>query len=194
MARNIKLLLLETIENLGIVGDIVSVKAGYARNYLLPLGMAEPPSEARLEELREARVAAEAAQRALRGARAELLGRMQDITLTLVRSTNDQGVLYGSVTQRDIADGLQENGYDVGVQSVRLAQPIRRVGSSHVPIQFDRDLKTDITVIVESDTPLDQRDEMEFDNEGELIEKKPRRRREAPADAEATENAEAASA
>jgi large subunit ribosomal protein L9 len=194
MARNIKLLLLETIENLGIVGDIVSVKAGYARNYLLPLGMAEPPSEARIAELRDARVKAETAQRALRGAREELLGRMDEITLTLVRSTNDQGVLYGSVTQRDIADGLQENGYDVGVQSVRLAQPIRRVGSSHVLIQFERELKTEITVIVESDTPLDERDEMEFDNEGELIEKRPRKSRGAPAEAAPTENAEPASA
>jgi len=175
MARNVQLLLLESVENLGIVGDIVRVKAGHARNFLLPLGMAEPPTPEKIESLKEARAAAEAEQRQLRDAREELLSRMGEITLTLVRSTNDQGVLYGSVTQRDIADGLQENGFDVGVRSVRLPQPIRRTGTTEVPIQFDKDLRTDITVIVESDTPLEDRDEMEFDNEGNLIEKATKR-------------------
>jgi large subunit ribosomal protein L9 len=159
MAKNIELLLLRNVENLGIVGDIVKVKPGYARNYLLPQARAEFPTPAKIESLKEARAKAQAELASLRAAREELLGRMKEVTITLVRSCNDQGVLYGSVTQRDIADGLQEAGYDVGVRSVRLPQPIRRVGSYDVPIQFEKDLRTDVHVIIEPDQPLEAREE-----------------------------------
>jgi large subunit ribosomal protein L9 len=180
--NNIQLLLLQTIENLGIVGDIVNVKPGFARNYLLPHGLAETPTPERIEALKEARAKAEAEMLALRAAREELLGRMEGIEITLVRSCNDQGVLYGSVTQRDIADGLQESGYNVGVRSVRLRQSIRRIGDYPVPIQFEKDLRGEITVHVHPDQPLEEREEMEFDDEGNLIEKT-----KAPAPAKAAE-------
>jgi large subunit ribosomal protein L9 len=171
MARNTELLLVETVENLGIVGDIVKVKTGYARNYLLPHGLAEFPTASKIEALKEERAKALADQQALRSAREELIARMEEVTVTLVRSCNDKGILYGSVTHRDIADGLQEVGYDVGVRSVRLPNAIRRIGQYPVPVQFDKDLRTEISVIIEPDQPLEEREEMEFDNEGNLIEK-----------------------
>ncbi len=175
MARNIELLLLQNVENLGIVGDIVKVRAGYARNFLLPHGLAEFPTPAKIESLKEARAAAQAELQRLREAREELLARMTEVKITLVRSCNAQGVLYGSVTQRDIADALQEAGYDVGVRSVRLSQPIRRVGGYDVPIQFEKDLRTEIHVTIESDQPLEERDDLEIDEEGNLVEKAARR-------------------
>ncbi|MAB83316.1 MAG: 50S ribosomal protein L9 [Phycisphaerae bacterium] len=179
MARHIELLLLKNIEHLGIVGDVVRVKRGYARNYLLPHGYAEVPTPSRIEMLEEDRAKALSELAHVRSAREELLDRMVDVTLTLTRSCNDQGVLYGSVTQRDICDALEANNLDVGARSVRLAAAIRRVGSYPVPIQFDKDLRTEITVVVEPDQPLEEREEMEFDNEGNLITKDP-----APAAAE----------
>jgi large subunit ribosomal protein L9 len=184
MANNTELLLLQTVENLGIIGDIVRVKPGYARNYLVPMGLAERPTPSKIESLKEQRAAAQAELSALRGAREELLARMIDVEVNLVRSCNDQGGLYGSVTQRDIADSLQEAGFDVGTRSIRLSQPIRHVGPYTVPIQFEKDLRTEITVTVEPDHPLEEREEMEFDDEGELIEKpkrtpKPKPRRQA---------------
>ena len=181
MARHIELLLLKNIEHLGIVGDVVRVKRGYARNYLLPHGFAEVPTASRIEMLEEDRAKAMAELASLRSARENLLEQMVEVTLTLTRSCNDQGVLYGSVTQRDICDALQSNGLDVGARSVRLAAAIRRVGTYPVPIQFDKDLRTEITVVVEPDQPLEERDEMEFDDEGNLIIK------EAEAAAETTE-------
>ena len=90
-------------------------------------------------------------------------------------------MLYGSVTQRDIADALQEAGYGVDPRSVRLSVAIGRVGEYTVPVQFERDLRTEITIAVEPDrTIADEREEMEFDNEGNLIRKdrKPRGERE----------------
>jgi len=167
MAKNVELLLLKSIENLGIVGDIVKVKPGYARNFLLPHGLAEFPTPRKIESLKEEREKALAELAALRQAREELLERMESIKIELVRSCNDQGVLYGSVTQRDIADALQEVGYDVGVRSVRLAQPLRRVGTYDVPIQFDKDLRTEISVVLKPDQPLEGMEEGEGEGEAE---------------------------
>ncbi|MHC5005437.1 MAG: 50S ribosomal protein L9 [Planctomycetota bacterium] len=166
MPRNIELLLLSTVENLGIVGDICKVKKGYARNYLIPMGLAEPPTPTKIESLKEARAKAQSELAMLRQAREELLERMVEVSIELVRSCNDQGALYGSVTQRDIADALQEHGYDVGVRSIRLAHAIRRVGSYDVPIQFEKDLRTDITVVVQPDHPLEEAEEAATGEEG----------------------------
>ena len=193
MAKNIERLLLRTVEHLGIVGDIVKVKPGHARNYLLPHGIAEFPTDEKIESLKEARAAAQAELTALRNAREELLSRMEEVEIKLQRSCNDQGVLYGSVTQRDISDALQENGYDVGVRSVRLSQTIRRVGEYHVPIQFDKDLRTEISLVVEADRSIeDERDEMEFDDEGNLIIKERKAPAAAPAEGEGDADGEAA--
>ncbi len=170
--RTVELLLLENIDGVGIIGDVVKVRTGYARNYLLPMGMAEPPTQARIDELQADREVALAAQTAKRHERESLIDKMDEVELTLVRSCNDQGGLYGSVTQRDIAAALAEVGYEgIEIRAVRLPASIRRIGSYDVPIQFDADLRTDITVVVEPDQPLEEREEMEFDDEGELIEK-----------------------
>lgn len=170
--KTVELLLLDNIESLGIVGDVVKVKTGFARNYLLPMGVAEAPSEARIEELQAERSKALAAAEAQRAQRMELIQRMEEVELTLIRSCNDQGGLYGSVTQRDIAEGLAQVGYEgIDIRAVRLPTSIRRIGTYDVPIQFEADLRAEISVIVEPDQPLEEREEMEFDDEGELIEK-----------------------
>jgi len=194
MAKHVELLLLRNVENLGIVGDIVRVKPGYARNYLLPHGLAEFPTPSKVESLKEERARALAQLAMLRGERERLLEAMKDVMVTLVRSCNAKGGLYGSVTQRDIADRLEEMGYELDVRSIRLASAIRRIGEYAVPIQFDRDLRMEIAVVVEPDQPLEEREEMEFDDEGNLIEKpkeekKERRRRGERADAEGKDKA-----
>lgn len=156
MARYVELLLLKSIENLGIVGDTVKVRPGFARNYLLPMGLADVPTPSKIDALKEERAKAQSELARLRAAREELHARMESVEVTVQRSCNDQGVLYGSVTQRDIADALQAEGFDVGVRSVRLTQTIRRVGEYHVPIQFERDLRTEITIHVTPDRALEE--------------------------------------
>jgi len=176
-AKKISLLLNRTVENLGIVGDIVKVRPGYARNFLLPHVLAEAPTPSKIERLKEARQTALAELAHIRQSREELVARMNAVTVTIARSCNDQGILYGSVSQRDIADALQAAGYDVGVRSVRLSQSIRRVGEYHVSIQFDKDLRTDVTLKVDADRSLDEeREEIEIHEEGEMVERRPRRR------------------
>lgn len=201
MAKRVELLLVETVENLGIVGDVVKVRRGYARNYLLPLGFAESPSNRRLEELQERRKQVQAELARQRAEREALHEKIKELKLSMVRSCNDQGALYGSVTQRDITDALVEAGYNVNVRSVRLGQAIKRVGEYHVPIQLDRDLKGDLTLTIQPDHPIgEEREEMEFDDEGRLI-RQPRKpkekrgaRREPEAASDTTEPADAAAA
>lgn len=186
MAKTIELLLLNNVENLGIVGDLVKVKPGYARNYLLPMQLAEFPTEEKIESLKEARAVALKELEALKAKRQSLIEQLEDIEVTLVRSANDQGALYGSVTQRDIADALSAAGYDVELRAIRLSSPIRRVGSYTAPIQFGRDQKTEITVIVESDQPIEELDEPDEPQvEGEAAEGAEASAEETPATADA---------
>lgn len=178
--RTITVLLNRNVESLGIVGDVVKVKPGYARNFLLPLGVAEAPTEERIEALKAARAEAHAELETIRGDRKAIINALGELTATLIRSCNDRGVLYGSVTQRDISDALVALGHGVDERAVRLANPIRRVGNYPVTIQFDKDLRAEIHIIVEADRSLDEEsEEMEFDNEGELVEPSRRRKPEA---------------
>ena len=170
--RQVTLLLNRNVESLGIVGDVVKVRPGYARNYLLPLGIAEVPTEERIEALKAAREEAMAELEQLRSERRGIITALEDLAITLVRSCNDRGILYGSVTQRDIADGLIELGHRVDERAVRLANPIRRVGEYPVVIQFEKEMRVEILIRVDADRSIaDESEEMEFDNEGELIEK-----------------------
>lgn len=165
MAKSVQLLLLESVENLGLVGDVVKVKSGYARNYLLPHGRAEPPTPTKIDALKEARAHAQAELAALRAEREKIVEQIAEASIEIERSCNDQGALYGSVTHRDISDALLEAGYGVDVRSVRLTHSIRRIGSFPVPIQFDKDLRAEITLVVKADRPLEG-----FTETGEPIE------------------------
>jgi large subunit ribosomal protein L9 len=173
----VELLLNESVENLGIVGDVVHVKPGFARNYLLPLQIAEVPTPEKIEALKELRATAKAQLEALRAERIDTVGNLHGISVKLTRSCNDQGVLYGSVTQRDISDALMEGELKVDERAVRLNQPIRRIGEYTVLIQFEKDLRMEIAIEILPDRTLDGLDEeeMEFDEDGELIEKKAKR-------------------
>ncbi len=153
--RKVELLLNRTIENLGLVGDVVKVKPGFARNYLLPHGFAEAPTAEKIEALKDARAAAQAELAKVRAGREALMARMEGVAIKLIRSVNDQGVLYGAVTQRDIADQLVADGFGVDFRAVRLQQTIRRIGHYTCTIQLDRDLRTDIAIDVLPDRTLE---------------------------------------
>ncbi len=169
--KTVKLLLVENVDNLGIVGDVVTVRLGYARNYLLPRGLATEPDDQILQALAEKREQAKKEMAALRAQREELIRKMSDVVLTLERSCNDQGILYGSVTQQDVAAALTDNGYPVKPREVRLPQTIKRLGDYDIHIKLDADLETDIKLVVKPDRELaeEAREEMEFDDEGNLI-------------------------
>ncbi|MEO1583053.1 MAG: 50S ribosomal protein L9 [Planctomycetota bacterium] len=186
MARTVQLLLVENVDNLGIVGDVVRVKTGFARNYLLPFGYATEPSDDLIKDLADRRKTAEEEQRKLRVVREALIAKLGGVEITMERSCNDQGLLYGSVTQQDISAALKSLDFDVKPREVRLPQVIKRVGDFEVTVKLASDLEETIRIFVEPDRELDldEREEMEFDNEGNLIEKKAEAPRSADAPAE----------
>ena len=190
MSKTIKLLLTENVDSLGIVGDVVEVKMGYARNYLMPRQMAMTPSDEAIAELAERRAVAEKEVLALRASREEMIEKLDGVELTLVRSCNDAGHLYGSVTQKDIAEALTTAGYPVTPRSVRLPNAIKRIDLFDIHIRLDQDLEADIKLQVVPDRELhmDDREDMEFDNDGELIEKDARDAKSKDAPDEAPES------
>lgn len=171
MAKDLHLLLTETVDNLGIVGDVVKVRGGYARNFLLPMGLATEPSEEKIKALADKRAEAERHQRELRASREQMIGKLEGYEIELVRSCNDQGLLYGSVTQGDLAEALTKAGFDVKPREVRLAQTIKRIDTHHITVKLDKDLEAEVTVKVLPDRELetDDRHEVEVDEEGNMI-------------------------
>lgn len=169
--KNVKLLLTENVDNLGIVGDVVNVRLGYARNFLLPRGLATTPTDEMLKELESKRAEAEKQVAMLRSERAALIEKIDGIEFTLERSCNDQGQLYGSVTQQDIARALTELEFPVKAREVRIAQTIKRVDTFEVLVKFATDLEATVKLHVVADRHIDEdeREEMEFDEEGNLL-------------------------
>ncbi len=199
MAKTIELLLTSTVEPLGIVGDVVKVKPGYARNFLLPRDLATTPSAEKIEELAAARADAKKAREARRASREEMVGKLEGYEITLTRACNDSGLLYGSVSQQDIAEALVAEGFEVKPRDIRIPQTIKRVDTYEVPVRPESDLEATVKVWVVADRALDtddDREEMEFDNEGNLIEpsEKPARAEEAAEASEAEGEEEKAEA
>ncbi len=168
MARSHELLLLDTVDNLGIVGDVVKVKAGYARNFLLPRGLAETPTPEKVEALAERRAQVKAELEKLAAEQAAMIEKLHDHELKIERSANDQGVLFGGVSQHEIAELLREAGFEVEDRHVRLGEQIKRLDTYHIPIVINKDLKTDITLQVVSDRPMEEDEEQT--EEGEAAE------------------------
>lgn len=173
--KTIELLLLDTIENLGIIGDVVKVKPGYARNYLLPHGLAEAPSDEKIAELATRRKEVEAELKQQRSEQEKLIEKLADLEITLERSANEQGALFGGVTQHDIAEALKAEGYAIEDRHVRIGERINRLDTYMIPIQLAKDLKAEVKLWVVSDKPLEVEEEKP---EGEGDEKPAKRERE----------------
>lgn len=165
-----KLLLCKNIEKLGIVGDVVNVRPGYARNYLLPQGLATEPTEANIRALAEARRQAEL-ERAKRRVELEALAeRMKDVEVTIKARANEDGHLYGSVGQREIAAALMEEGFAVDPDAIRLLRPIRHLDNVAVDIRLGEDLTGSVKVWVVREKLEGEADDAEMDDAEEAEE------------------------
>lgn len=161
--KTIELLLLDNVDNLGIVGDVVKVKPGYARNYLVPHGLATTPTPGAIEKLAARRAEVEAELKALRAQQVSLMEKLAEVELTMERSANDQGILYGGVSQHDIAEALKTEGYEVEDRFIRIGDQIKRLDSYDIPIVIDKELKVEIKLWVVSDKPIE-----ELETEGDI--------------------------
>ena len=143
-----ELILREDVQGLGTRGDVVSVKAGYARNYLLPRGLALLATEAqkkvieketRLREIRDEKVKSNLS------AAAE---KMSDLSTTIVVQAGEEDKLYGSVTAHDIAEAIVTQGFDVDQKQVMLDDPIKKLGIYTVPVRLHREIEVSVKVWV----------------------------------------------
>lgn len=143
-----RVLLREDIVDLGARGEIVRVKAGYARNYLLPRKLAVEATASNVKQIeseRAALVKREAKERATADAQAEQL---RNLTLRFERKVGEAGVLYGSVTSMDVAHALKELGYEIDRRRIVLREPIKRFGNYTVPVRLHRDVTLELPVSV----------------------------------------------
>lgn len=136
------------VENLGRLGDVVSVKPGYGRNYLLPQGMAMPATKANLKVFELERKKLQAEMDALRAAAGDLSNRIKNTDVTITMRVGENNKLYGSVTGAVIADALAAKGIDVDRRRVIIESPIRTLGEFPVRIRLHADVMAELTVKV----------------------------------------------
>jgi len=141
-------LLREDVEDLGARGEIVRVRAGYARNYLLPRKLAVEATASnvkQIEQERKALMKKEAAERSTADMQAEQL---RSLRLSFERKVGEHGLLYGSVTSMDIAEALRERGYEIDRRRISLREAIKETGDYTVPVRLHREVTVEIPVIV----------------------------------------------
>src|SRR2546421_4572860 len=143
-----QVLLREDIDNLGGRGEVVRVKAGYARNYLLPRKLAVEATASNVKQIESERAALlkrEAKERSTAQGQAEQL---RNLTLKFERKVGEAGILYGSVTSMDIAHALKDQGYEIDRRHIVLREPIKRFGNYTVPVRLHREITVELPVSV----------------------------------------------
>jgi len=158
-----KVLLYEDIDKLGWLGDVVEVKTGYARNYLIPQGLAKVANEASIRAIAEEK-ARRAEQRRLEGKRLEeAVKAIEGAEAVIAAKANELGYLFGSVNERQIAANLRAQGFEVRDEIVQLPEHIKQIGTHSVTLKFRDDLTATINVVVVAE----QQDETAAESETE---------------------------
>jgi large subunit ribosomal protein L9 len=147
----VKLLLKESIKNVGRVGDVVEVSPGYARNYLIPHDLAVQPTPSNIRKIEERKKEIEKQEREARAQQEALLKRLEGVEVMVERRANEQGHLFGSVSATDISKALQAQGFNVEPGDVNLPGKLDRIDKYAVTIKFAEDLAGEVKVWVNPD-------------------------------------------
>src|SRR4051794_31209850 len=143
-----EVILLERISKLGQMGEVVRVKDGYGRNFLLPQGKALRATEANKAKFEVMKVDLEAKNLATKAEADKIGSKLDGKNFPVLRQASETGQLYGSVSPRDLADILTENGFEVSRNQIALNVPIKTVGQHKVPVQLHPELEVTITINV----------------------------------------------
>jgi large subunit ribosomal protein L9 len=144
-----KVILREDIDNLGKSGELVTVKDGFGRNYLLPRGKAVLASEQNLRQLEHEKAVITARNAKLKGAAEEQAKKLGSVKAVIKRKVGEQDKLYGSVTALDIAEALASQGQQIDRRAIHMPEPIKAVGSYEVEMRLHRDVVAKIKVEVQ---------------------------------------------
>lgn len=144
-----QVILLEKVANLGQLGEVVKVKPGYARNYLIPKGKAKRATESNLAEFETRRAELEKAANQTLATAQERGEKLEGYAVQVAQKAGVDGRLFGSVTNHDISEALKQQGFDVPKASVRLPQgPLKHIGEYEVILDLHTDVKANIKVTV----------------------------------------------
>jgi large subunit ribosomal protein L9 len=144
-----QIILLEKVTNLGQLGDIVKVRDGYARNFLIPTGKAKRATETNLAEFEKRRTDLERAQNQILASAQDKASRLEGLMVQITQKAGVDGRLFGSVTNSDIAEALKAQGFEVVKGAVRLPQgPLKQVGDYDITLDLHGDVKAHIKVSV----------------------------------------------
>ncbi|MGC8762869.1 MAG: 50S ribosomal protein L9 [Acidobacteriota bacterium] len=143
-----KIILKEDVENLGKRGAVVTVKDGYARNYLLPKGMAMRFTPGAVKVLEQERRMYEARQLKAKEDAQAVAEKLEALELSVLKRAGDQDVLYGSVTPTDVADLLKEKGFTVDKRKIVLHEPIKKLGEYEIPIRLHPEVAPKVKLVV----------------------------------------------
>ena len=149
-----QIILLERVEKLGQMGDLVNVKPGYARNYLLPQGKALRANKANLERFESEKAQREADNLSRRGEAEAEATKMSGLAVSMVRAASEMGQLFGSVTSRDIAEGVTEAGFTIQRGQVIMDKSIKTLGLHNIRVSLHPEVS--ITVVVNVARSLDE--------------------------------------
>jgi large subunit ribosomal protein L9 len=148
MAQNIPVILARDVANLGRIGELVTVRPGYARNFLVPNGLALPASPKRVAQFEHQKRVIDHKRRVLRADSEKRAQTLAGVQVTLGAKMGDQGKLFGSITARDIAKALAAVGHDIHHKDVKLVDQIRTVGIHTVDVRLEADVTAQVKVIV----------------------------------------------
>lgn len=144
-----QVILMEKVANLGELGDVVKVKDGFARNFLIPHGKAKRATEANLKAFESRRAELEKAQAEALAKAKERGGKLDGLTIQITQKAGPDGRLFGSVTNYDIVEALQKQGHEVERANIRMPQgPLKQVGDYPLQIALHTDVTVSITVSV----------------------------------------------
>jgi len=150
--RQVKVILREAVPSLGAAGDLVGVKVGYARNYLLPQGKALLATESKVRQLEHhKRVVTERAARSLKDLEA-LRDRLQSLALEVTARVGEEGKLFGSITTANIAGLLAEKGFSIDRRKIQLAEPLKEAGDHVVPIRLASGLTAEVPLKISAES------------------------------------------
>jgi large subunit ribosomal protein L9 len=141
-------ILRQAVEKLGAPGDLVKVSAGYARNYLLPHGVAVEATPGNRRRIEQERARLEAAESSRREAAQEIAKQIEQVSLTFAAKVGEEGKLFGSVTAADLQQQLEAQGVKVERRQIELHEPIKALGVYRVGIKLHADVKPEIKVWV----------------------------------------------
>lgn len=146
-----KVILLKNVENLGNQGEVKEVSRGYARNFLIPQGLAKPATEKAIEEAREQLAGAEIKAKAELEQTEQLVAKLDGYEVKIPVKVGEEGQLFAQVSKGQIASVLEAAGFGVADKQIRISNPIKETGEFLVVVEFDHGLEAQIRVIVEAE-------------------------------------------